>query len=985
MHHSRSRPLSLFLWLLLALAWPGGLLQNADLQAQAGTVGGTVVNVATSAPLEGVVVTVQGTSLSATTDQGGRFRITGVTGNRVTLSVTRLGWVIQSVQVPVGATNIQVSLERFVVQLDALVVTGTAGDTRKRVLGNSVSQIDVSAVEVAPVQSFTELLNGRSTGVVVQQGSGVAGSTSEIRIRGRSSLREVSDAPLIYIDGIRVNNRMSGGFGDPATSRLDDIDPSSIASIEIIKGPAAATLYGTEASNGVIQIITKKGSDGPARWNFTMRQGMSNFHNAAERIPVNYWTDPSGTVVEANMVELEEARGTPIFGTGREQFFNLSVAGGTQDVQYFLAGSGTFNKGVTPDNDGSRYNAQLNLSAQPSSKLSINANTGIVMSRYRLPAMGNAGMLPALNRGSPSTLDEERRGWQTAPPEVLYKAYHINEDVNRLTGGITVEHQTTDWLKQRLTLGMDFTDLELRNYTPRLGEQDAQFFAAEFAAGSKEVQREEVLYTTIEYTTTASLDLTESLASNTSGGFQIYQRSIEFMEAEGQGFPATGVKTIAGAGTFQRGRDNYVQNNTVGFFIQQQFGWNDRLFLTAAVRADDNSAFGSDFDVVYYPKLSGSWVISEEPFWGLDLVNSMRLRAAYGESGQQPDAFAALRTFEARANPAGTAAVTPQSAGNPSLGPERGKEIELGFDFGMLRDRFTIDFTYYNQKTTDAILSRNVAPSTGFAGTQFVNVGQVSNSGFEIGVQALLIDSRKFDWEMGFNFNTNNNNIDSLGIDGWLDIGWTTRHQEGYPVGSFFSATVLSADLDADGNAINALCDDGEGGTTDCEDAPWVYQGHPSPSFEGSVNTTLSFLDRVNVRAMLDFQVGQSKYVTDRWNRCAWRQNCEINAYPQRFGPTAVYAAQNGGWNEWDWWIQESSFARLREISVEYSFPDSWSSFLKASSGSIAIGGRNLGLWTVYPHVDPETMDITNSVTEPNDQSILPPLRQFSFTLRLTY
>jgi TonB-linked SusC/RagA family outer membrane protein len=985
MNDVRSRHFSLFLWLLLALAWPGGPFQSAALQAQTGTVAGTVVAANSFEALSGVQVTVEGTTLGSTTDQAGRFRIDGVTGTRVTLRVVLLGYVMQTVQVQVGTTDLRVVLQQSIIQLDALVVTGTAGDSRKRVLGNAVSQIDATAAAVMPVQSFTELLNGRSTGVVVQQGSGVAGTTSEIRIRGRSSLREVSDAPLIYIDGIRVNNRMTGGFGDPATSRLDDIDPSNIASIEVIKGPAAATLYGTEASNGVIQIITKQGSDGPARWNFTMRQGMSYFNDAADRLDVNYYVDPSGNVTEANMVELEEARGTPIFGTGHDQFYSLSVAGGTEALQYFLSGSGTFNKGVTPDNHGKRYNAQMNLSIQPNSKLNINANTGMVLSRFRLPRQGNDGVLPSLQRGSPSTLDEPRRGWQVAPPETLYEAYHFNQDVNRLTGGIAVEHNTTSWFTQRLTGGVDFTDQEVAYYTPRLGEQDAQFFSPTEAAGSKEVTREEVLYTTVEYTGTVSAKVSQNLTSNTSGGFQIYQRSIEYVEAEGQGFPATGVKTIAGAGTYQRGRDDFVENNTVGFFLQEQIGWKDRFFLTGAIRADDNSAFGEDFDLVYYPKVSGSWVINEEPFWNIGWVNSLRLRAAYGESGQQPDAFAALRTFEARPHPEGIAAVTPDAVGNPDLGPERGKEIEMGFDLGMFNDRFTVDFTYYNQKTTDAILSRNVAPSTGFSGTQFVNVGEIANSGFEVGVEALLVDSRSIDWDLGFSFNTNNNEITELGIDGWLDIGWTTRHQQGYPVGSFFAAKVLSAELDADGTAINAMCDDGEGGSMSCDDAPWVYLGHPSPDFEGSFNTTVSLLDRVRVRGLVDFQVGQSKYVTDRWNRCAWRQNCEINAYPERFDPRAVTAAQNGGWNEFDWWIQEASFARLREIAVEYSFPDSWASFLKASSGSISVGGRNLGVWTSYPDLDPETMDITNSVTEPNDQSILPPLRQFSFTVHLSY
>jgi hypothetical protein len=329
--------------------------------------------------------------------------------------------------------------------------------------------------------------------------------------------------------------------------------------------------------------------------------------------------------------------------------------------------------------------------------------------------------------------------------------------------------------------------------------------------------------------------------------------------------------------------------------------------------------------------------------------------------------------------------VTPQAVGNPDLGPERGKEIEVGFDLRMLNDRFGVDFTYYNQKTTDAILSRNVAPSTGFAGTQFVNVGEVKNSGFEVAMDALLVDGRDVDWDMTLSLNTNDNEITELGLDGWLDIGWTTRHQEGYPVGSFFAAKVLSAELDADGRAINMMCADGEGGSVACEDAPWVFQGHPSPDWEGSVSSTVTLFDRIRVRGLMDFQVGQSKYLTDRWNRCAWRQNCEINHYPERFDPTAVVAAQNGGWNEFDWWIQDASFARIREVAVEYTLPQEWAAYMRASSGRISIGGRNLGVFTDYPGLDPETVDITNTISEPNDQSIIPPLRQFSITVSLGY
>jgi TonB-dependent SusC/RagA subfamily outer membrane receptor len=627
----RSHRLTL-LFLLLALAWPGGPFGSPGLHAQTGVVGGVVTAGNSLEPVAGAQISIEGTSLGGLTNAAGRFLIQGVPGTEVTLRVVMLGYSTTTVQARVGETGLQIVMGQSTIQLDELVVTGTAGDTRRRALGNSVSQIDASAVMAGPIEGLGDLLKGRAAGVVVTQGSGVAGSTREIRIRGRSSMQDRSDAPLLVIDGIRVNNRLSGSFGDPATSRFDDIDPANIESIEIIKGPAAATLYGTEASNGVIQIITKKGAAGPARWSATMRQGMSSFANAADRIG-NFYADVGGEIIETNPVEMEEARGTPIFDTGREQFYNLSVSGGTDDIQYYLAGGATINNGITKENTSDKYNAQINLTFAPSEKLRISTNSGVVINRLRLPD-GFNGIMPGLIWGSPSSVDSPDRGFYFAPPETLINAYHLDQNVNRFTAGVQMEHTTTEWLTQRFTAGLDFTDQETSRFTPKLGEFDSQFFSPEEAAGSKTVRREDVLYSTLDYTATASFQPTEALASNTSGGFQVYQKSIRFTQAEGQGFPATGVTTIAGAGTYQRGRDNFLENNTVGMFLQQQFGWQDRLFMTVAVRADDNSAFGENFDLVYYPKVSGSWVVSEESFWNFGFANAFRVRAAYGESGQ---------------------------------------------------------------------------------------------------------------------------------------------------------------------------------------------------------------------------------------------------------------------------------------------------------------------------------------------------------------
>lgn len=985
MQPNRLRRVILIFGLLAAFVLPGaGPLAAAGLHAQeAGVIAGTVIS-SGLVPLEGAEVAVEGTGVRVVTNNDGRFVLRGVEGDEVTLRVGLIGYRTASVQATVGSMDNRIVLQTAPVALDAVVVTGTAGATRKRSLGNSVAQVDAGDLEAAPVSSVSDMLNGRATGVVVQRGTGAVGSASEIRIRGRSSLQLNSDAPIVYVDGIRVNNRLSGRFGDPAASRIDDIDPASIESIEVIKGPAAATLYGTEASNGVIQILTKRGQDGTAQWRINLRQGINYFNNAEERIPDSYWRDPSGEVVRANLVAREAAAGRPIFRTGRHQGYGLSVSGGTADLQYYLSGGADLNEGVTPDNESERYNGMLNLAISPSESLLLRANSRVLINRLQLPRQGVTGMFPSLLWGSPSSLEDPRRGFHLAPPEVMYEAYQHEQNVNRFTTGLVAEHSPTEWLTHRMTFGVDFTDQETVYYTPRLAETGAQFFSETFAAGSKTVNREAVLYTTFDYGATASMPVTSSLTSNTSIGFQVYAKSIKMMQAEGRDFPATGVRTVAGAG-LQFGRDDFLENNTVGLYLQEQVDWQDRLFLTAAIRADDNSAFGENFDLVYYPKVSGSWVVHEESFWRVDWINTFRLRAAYGESGQQPDAFAALRTFRSRSTPTGEAAVSPATVGNPDLGPERGKEIEAGFDLSLFQDRISFDFTYYDQKTTDAILRRNVAPSSGFAGQQFVNVGEISNRGIELGVQALTFDTRSAALNLGFSLNTNKNKITKLGLDEYLSLGWTTRHQEGYPVGAFFAHRVLSAELDADGNAINIMCDDGEGGSMPCLVSPRVYLGHPSPDYEGSFTSTLTLFDRLQVRGLLDFQVGQTKYVTDRWNRCAWRQVCEINVYPERFDPRAVAAVQMGGFDEFDWWIKEASFARLREVSVQYSLPDRLASWLGGSGGSVVIAGRNLGVWTRYPDLDPETMNIPNAVEEPEDQAVLPPLRQFSISVNLNY
>ena len=391
----------------------------------------------------------------------------------------------------------------------------------------------------------------------------------------------------------------------------------------------------------------------------------------------------------------------------------MDVRGGNQGIQYFVAGSYDDEEGVVDPNAVTRWNGRLNLTAAVSPQLSVSVNGGYISSRNSIPDV-------ELMRGPympfPAFIGTPARGFLSYPPEVSRSSLSQIEDLVRITGGIEFNHKPWRWFNHRLNVGIDDVNEELDLIRPFLTGFPAQFFSATTAQGSRAVTKREVTLTTMDYAASGTAALTSSIGSKTSFGLQFYRKFQKLATVTGTRFPAPGVTTVSSAAV-RDGNETFVENKTVGLYIQEQISFKDRLFLTAAIRADDNSAFGDDFDIVTYPKISAAWSVSDEPGWGVDFLSTLRLRGAFGKSGQQPDQFAALRSYQAVPGPGGTPAVRPQFVGNPSLGPEKGEELELGFELGMFQDRFGIDFTLFNKTTKDAILARNVPPSEGFPGS----------------------------------------------------------------------------------------------------------------------------------------------------------------------------------------------------------------------------------------------------------------------------
>jgi TonB-linked SusC/RagA family outer membrane protein len=982
------------------------LVSTPLLEAQ--TISGSVRDQATGAPLEAVQVFIAGANVGGLSQASGQYLLLNVPVGTHTVTAQLIGYREVSVVVTVAAGQTVVQnlvMSAQALQLDEIVVTGTGTGARLREIGNSVTILDASIAEVRPLQTVTDLLRGRVAGVMIQQGGGMPGAASALKIRGSSTMREVAQTPLIYIDGVRVNNRFENGTRD--VNRMDDLDPAMIESIEVIKGPAAATLYGTEAANGVIQIITKRGQAGLTQWNFTMRQGAAWFADPATHTPTNWAvssvTDAAlglteGQVGSFNVLE-NEAERSGLFRNAHNQYYGLDVSGGTAAFQYFVSGSVGSEQGATFNSWAKRYNGRVNISAQPTDDLTIAANMGFNLLRMRMAGdypyeeavrstAKNLG--PTGCRGTvPSGVLCDKRGYDRYPPEQWVERQEDYHEANRMTAGVTVNHDPSAWFSQRLTFGLDLTDQLESSLDNFLTPVSAQFWRSRDAAGNKSTGRESVLYSTFDYGASAIRELSSSLRATSSAGFQVYSKSIENVSGSGSGFPALGLASVSATGD-RSGSESLTENNTVGVYFQQQLGWNDKFFITAAVRADDNSAFGESFDLVYYPKISGSWVVREG---GGNFINAFRLRGAYGESGQQPDAFDAIRSYTTRASPSGSATVRPDAPGNTELGPERGQEIELGFDASFLNDRVSLDFTYYDQKTTDAIVGRRLAPSQGFLDRQFVNVGEISNKGIEVALNARIIDGQSLAWDVGLNLATNNNKVVDLGLDAeFLSTGWTSRHVEGRAVGSMFAPDVIFAEFLPNSEQINRdtmRCDNGHGQPVICNEAAWIYQGHPDPTVDGYLTTGISIGD-LTIDAMFQGRFGQTKYSLQGWWRWASRKQAKLNVLPLEHDDiNEVAEAQYGSSGEFDLWVNEASFIRFKELSLSYAIPESLAAKVGSTRGTVSLASRNLAMlwtnWPEWPHHDPEIVDATSTFTqEPQEDSGIPPLTSITLTIRLT-
>jgi TonB-linked SusC/RagA family outer membrane protein len=822
-------------WLALVLACD--LLPRAATGQEASTITGAVTSIG-GTPLSSAQVYVPGTPIGGLTNEQGRYLLLDVPVGPAVVRVELVGYRTEELVVTVSAgetTTADFQLAWSAIALDEIVVTGTGKAFQRKQLGNTIATVDASELEDAPVSNFSELLQAREPSVVGLTSDGAAGSGTRIRIRGSNSL-SMSNEPVVYVDGIRVDNAgdmESDGRGGEAGSRLDDINWESVERVELLKGAAAATLYGSEASSGVIQIFTKTGRPGDARFNVRLEAGTSTYPDvitpnagfATDEDHAAHLSEMFRETLEPFQVFERDFTGD-MLERGSSQAISADVTGGSDQVRYFLAGRYSAEDGPLGAQElgGARdkvrrIHANTSLTFLPRESLTLrltgsftdaavetfNRNNNTTTSPITFTMVSK----PDRAHCAGSSLDTTRMfgsstpvctgpgnpwgAWGGGTPREAMQFEWVDHS-RHLTGTVGLTWAATPGISVDALVGMDQVDHRSTWLWPFDWRVDGIAWGPP-DEGSRSIlnrsHRELTLDTKLAWSARPGSDFSSDFVA----GLQTFTSDTWFTGPIWGGvFPGPGIEVIQ-AGQFTSGADDFSSKVSLGTYLQEQVGYRDWIFATLGARFDKTSAFGSEAGSAFYPKASLSAIVSELPAWSVSWLPTFRLRAAYGQSGLQPGAFDKLTTYAPVRTPDG-AGVDPENIGNANLKPERATEIELGAEAETLSGRLGLDVTYWDRTTLDALVLRPFPAAGGFLNSQLDNIGQVDAHGWELQLTVLAVDVSDATLSLFANGAYLSEVITSMGGAPLTRIsGGYQRYRnalaEGYAPGSLFGARLL--------------------------------------------------------------------------------------------------------------------------------------------------------------------------------------------------
>ncbi|MGZ3923680.1 MAG: SusC/RagA family TonB-linked outer membrane protein [Flavisolibacter sp.] len=961
--------------------------------------------------LPDISVVVHNTNVGSSTDAEGNYSFqANLKPGTYQLDFSGVGYKAHSQSIQVGSSGTvtaDAQLVQDALKMDEVVVTGvTAGTTRKQ-LGSYISTVKADELNKGATGNVLAALQGKTAGAQIIQNNGDPAGGMSVRLRGVSSILSSSE-PLYIVDGVIVNNATNrvtntqGSYdgtnfvGTIGQNRMADINPADIDHIEVLNGAAAAAIYGSRANAGVVQIFTKRGMSGAPTVNFSTSVQMNQLRKKLEvdRSPTKFGKSlitgaPEDTTQDILLPGLTTSYPVTrydyqdyIFQTGLGTDNNISVSGGNDKTKYYVSGSFFYNEGIIKNTDYRRFSFRSNVDQILNRWISFNLNLNYVNSAADEKPDGNSFFSPMNSvtiignihdiqtRDANGNIKRVGERGRVNPVSVI-EDFKQREETNRVIAGMGLKLKPAAGLTIDYMLGIDNYGQNGTTYMPPFAYNvNTAFYGGGPALdptqnGYASTGNDYFFQINNELNGTYQFNISSRLASTTQIGYSVQYEKNRYSLLQGRGLSPF-VQTVNGASTILPAVDDRSELSVSGAYLQQNFKFNNQLFLTGAVRLDGSSVFGEGERNQTYFKGSGSYLISESDFWknNMNWWNLFKIRAAYGQSGNLTGigAYSRFNTYTANAFVNRTALNSRPDLANEHVKPERQDELEIGTDMSFFRDRLGLQFNWYKKNVKDLLINRVIAPTNGFS-SLLDNFGSLENKGFEVVLNGTPVVNKDLHWDVSLIYNHNRNKVLEVGPALTLlstNAGAPVALLEGYPVGIFYGIFFAQ-------DASGALVKNGSGFPQmekGVQNTPTTYTpqrdanglptgttlrkviGDPNPDWTGSLVNELGY-KKFSLRIQLDAVQGVDVFNADFRTRQGVgngpeAQKEQMGIYPRGY-INSIYGIEQ-------WRIDDGSFVKLREVSLSYDI----GKFKSLSDISISLSGRNLISWDNYRGYDPE-------------------------------
>ncbi|WP_020602470.1 SusC/RagA family TonB-linked outer membrane protein [Spirosoma spitsbergense] len=978
------------------------------IQAQTRLISGYVTAAEDGLPLNGVSVVVRGSLTGTITDDQGRFNFQAE-ATTDTLLFSLVGRQSKTVFLG-GRSTITLTMTLGTTWLDEAVIIGYGSQTKRELTG-AISTITAEQFKDVPLLSPDQALQGRAAGVFVTQNSGMPATSINVRIRGTNSLN-ASAEPLYIVDGMPINTGNYSGFflGGQSLNALSDLNPEDISSIQVLKDAATSAIYGSRASNGVVLITTKRGKIGPTNIDFKAYEGLQNVSKLLDRL--------SGPEQEALVNEQRGAIGLSprypdplsapttnwqqeVFRTAPIREYTLSTSGGNQQTQFMMSGTYFRQQGIVLGSDYQRGSVRLNLDHQFSQKLTF--GTSLTLSRSlnnringdnSIIGVLSAALLlgshiPVRNGDGSYALDPFSN---VSNPVAEGTEITFNSRTSRIVGTTFAEYRFNPTFVWRTNVGVDNLILKEDVFYPTTTFNGAR------ANGSGRSDYRQDLNWLLESTLTYSVALRQRHTLTVLVGAGLQESALEVLSAAATNFPGNSITRLT-AGSVKTGASSDGSRWALtSFFSRLHYSFKEKVLVTATLRTDGSSRFGSDRRYGIFPVGSLGYVIVANNRYSNSVLNFLKVRTSYGLTGNAnigtlTNQTPALGLFGVGASYLQQTSLVPQQLANPDLSWEKTQELNFGVDMALLNSRLSLSANYFVRQTRDLLQQRQLPLTSGLL-TITENIGALQNRGVELEVTSTNLQQSQWKWSTNFNISFIRNKITKLYGGTPFSAGSANWIQEGQPIGSFYGYQVerifqTQAEIDAL-NQVNRSMNgstavyqseatrpgdikfkdlNGDGRITSADQ---TVIGSAQPSFYGGLTNNITYRG-IDLSVFFQFTYGNKIYnITRSSGENMSGQNGQLTTVRDRWTsenpstsmPRAVQGDPNNNRRTSDRFLEDGSFLRLKNLSIGYTLQSNLMKKARLRTLRIYITAQNLLAFTHYSGYDPE-------VNTQTDQSLV--------------